>query len=143
MPVVSSVDAERFDHRPLAFGRAAVVGAHGGEQERAGTVVAEPVAGGAEDGGNVADAAAAGGDGHFAARDGEAERIELSLDGGADVGEGVRDKSLADAEKIHCRFSCSENPEYRAHSQPNQKAFESTTLPRSRAVNPSIRKWVR
>jgi hypothetical protein len=55
----------------------------------AGAVVAEPVAGRAEDSGDVRNAPAAGGDGHVAARDGQAERIELRLDGRADVGDGI------------------------------------------------------
>ena len=103
-------DAERFDHRPLAFGRAAVVRAHRGEQERPGAVVAEPVAGGAYDGRDVGDAAAAGRDADVAPRHRQAERIELRVDGGADIGDWIRDQFLMDAEKFHCRFNYSEKP---------------------------------
>lgn len=105
--------SKRLDHRPLTVGRAAIVGTHGGEQERASTLVAEPVAGGAQDGGDVADATAASGDGQIAARDQQSERIELSMDRGADIREWIRDKSLADAEKIHCRSNYSEKRVFR------------------------------
>ena len=59
-------DAERLDHRPLAFGRAAVVRAHRGEQKRLGPVIAQPIAGGPRDFSDVGDSAAAGRDADIA-----------------------------------------------------------------------------
>ena len=61
--------AERFDHRALAFGGAAVVRAHRGEEERFRAVFAEPIAAGARDFGDVRDTPAAGGDADIALRD--------------------------------------------------------------------------
>ena len=94
-------DAERLDHRPLALGRAAVVGAHCGEQERPGAVIAQPVAGGSRDFGDVGDSAAAGRDADIALRHLQLQAVELCSYGGADIRDWIRDQFLMNAEKPH------------------------------------------
>ena len=101
MPIACFGHAERFDHRPLAFGGAAVVAAHRGKQEGPSAVSAEPIAGGFGDRGDIGDAAAAGGDADVALRHFELEAVERSVDGGRDVGDGVGDELLMDAEELH------------------------------------------
>ena len=81
MPIACFGDAERFDHRPLALGRAAVVRAHRGEQKRPGTVVAKPIAGRPRDCGDIRDAAAAGRDADVALRHLQLQAIELRAHG--------------------------------------------------------------
>ena len=94
-------EAERFDHRPLALGRAAVVRAHRGEQERPGAVIAEPIAGGPRDFGDIGDAAAAGRDADIALRHFQLQPIELLAHGRADIRDRIRDQLLMNAKEFH------------------------------------------
>ncbi len=94
-------EAERFDHRPLPFGGAAVVRTHGGEQERPGAVIAEPVAGGPRDCRDIRNPAAAGRDADVALRYLQLQTIELLADCGANIRDRIRDELLVDAKEFH------------------------------------------
>ena len=96
-------EAERFDHRPLALGGAAVVRAHRGEQERPGPTLAEPIAGRFGDRRDVGDAAAAGRDADVALRHVEIQPIERGVHRGRNIRNRVRNQFLADAEEFHSR----------------------------------------
>ena len=96
-------DAVGFQHAALAFGGAAAVAAHGGDQEGPRTEAAEVLDGRAEDGDDVGDAAAAGGDGHALAgpqRPLQLEAGQFGVDRRGDIRDAGSLEGLADAEDL-------------------------------------------
>ena len=96
-------DAVGLQHVALAFGGAAAVAAHGRDEEGLGAEVPEVLDGRAEDGDDVGDAAAAGGDGHALPRPQrplQLQAAQLGVDRRGDIRQPGSLEDLANAEDL-------------------------------------------
>lgn len=92
---------EGFDHGLLACGGSAVMGAHGGDEEGFGPVLAKPIPRGASHGDKIVDPATAGGNGHFPSGRAKAEGIKGAMDRGGHIGEWGRNERRLNLKDIH------------------------------------------